>query len=269
MPLGKASEYPAHYAPDQLYAVPRLENRQRLGLTDGRWPWHGEDLWQAYEVSWLSEQGVPRVAVATLRVPAASPNLVESKSLKLYLNSLNQTCLADAGAVAQLIEKDLSSLVKSPVQVQLYGLHEAPGISAPGDGVVLIDDEPVQIDQYAYDPALLRVERGLAPVSESLCSHLLKSNCPVTGQPDWASLFIDYQGPKINRAQLLKYIVGFRQCQDFHEHCVETIFTDVMRYCQPAWLTVSARYTRRGGIEINPWRSTHPGSAPILRLSRQ
>ncbi|TVT34945.1 NADPH-dependent 7-cyano-7-deazaguanine reductase QueF [Marinobacter vinifirmus] len=266
-PLGKSSEYPDQYDPSLLFPVAREENRRRIGLEDGRWPWFGEDLWQAWEISWLRPGGVPAVAWAEIRFPAASPSIIESKSLKLYLNSLNQAVFSTVEQVAETITADLSSACGAAVDVRLLSVDEsAPAIGRP-EGYELIDDEPVDDVVYEYSAESLTVSGE--EVSEQLCSHLLKSNCPVTGQPDWATVLIRYQGKKIDRSGLLRYIVSFRQKQDFHEHCVETVFTDLMARCKPEQLTVCARYTRRGGLDINPWRSTSPEQGPGPRLVRQ
>src|SRR5690554_1736027 len=201
-PLGKASEYPDQYDPSLLFPVARDENRRRIGLSDGRWPWFGEDLWQAWEVSWLRPGGVPAVAWAEIRFPAAAPSLIESKSLKLYLNSLNQTAFGSPQRVSETIAADLSSACGATVQVQLRSVDEsAPAIGRPA-GFELIDDEPVSEVTYEYSAETLQASGGM--VTESLCSHLLKSNCPVTGQPDWATLMVRYTGPKISRAGLLR-----------------------------------------------------------------
>ncbi len=266
-PLGKSSDYPTRYAPELLFPVPRDDNRHRIGLADGRWPWFGEDLWQAWELSWLRPSGVPEVAWGEFRLPAASPSLIESKSLKLYLNSLNQAVFSSSDQVRETIARDLSSACGAAVAVELFSVDRTVPARGRPDGAVLIDDEPVSEVGYEYCPEVLRCSGG--QVAESLCSHLLKSNCPVTGQPDWGSLLIEYTGAAIDRAALLRYVVGFRQQQDFHEHCVETVFTDLMQACGPDQLTVSARYTRRGGLDINPWRSTAAGEAPRIRLVRQ
>ncbi|MBW4936290.1 NADPH-dependent 7-cyano-7-deazaguanine reductase QueF [Marinobacter sp. F4206] len=266
-PLGKSSEYPDHYDPALLFPVAREENRRRLGLNDGRWPWFGEDLWQAWEVSWLRHSGVPAVAWAEIRFPAASPSIIESKSLKLYLNSFNQTVFSSMEQVAETMAEDLSSACGAAVQVDIKSVDESGEAVGRPPGHELIDDEPVTEPTYEYSPEVLAASGEV--VTESLCSHLLKSNCPVTGQPDWATLMVTYTGPKIVRSALLKYVVGFRQKQDFHEHCVETVFTDLMARCQPERLTVCARYTRRGGLDINPWRGTEPDQTPTPRLVRQ
>lgn len=266
-PLGKSSEYPDEYDPTLLFPVPREANRRRIGLEDGRWPWFGEDLWQAWEISWLRPGGVPAVAWAEIRFPAASPAIIESKSLKLYLNSLNQMVFSSEDQVRETVVNDLSSACGAAVDVRLLSVDEsAPAIGRP-QGYELIDDEPVEEVVYEYSPEALTA--GGEVVTEALCSHLLKSNCPVTGQPDWATVLIRYTGPKVDRSGLLKYIVGFRQKQDFHEHCVETLFTDLMAHCKPQHLSVCARYTRRGGLDINPWRSTEPEADPGPRLVRQ
>ncbi|WP_148863009.1 NADPH-dependent 7-cyano-7-deazaguanine reductase QueF [Marinobacter fonticola] len=266
-PLGKSSEYPERYAPELLFPVPRQDNRRRIGLDDGRWPWFGADLWQAWELSWLRPSGVPAVGWGVIRVPAASPTIIESKSLKLYLNSLNQEVFSSHEQVQERIGEDLSSACGAVVSVEIYSVDAPSSIVSRPQDFELIDDEPVEVD--AYTPCPERLAAGGDRVSEALCSHLLKSNCPVTGQPDWGSLLIRYSGRKIDRASLLHYVVGFRQKQDFHEHCVETVFTDLMTYCQPESLTVSAHYTRRGGLDINPWRSTDPHEPPMPRLLRQ
>jgi 7-cyano-7-deazaguanine reductase len=267
-PLGKSSEYPDSYDPALLFPVSRDLNRRRIGLEDGRWPWFGEDLWQGWEISWLRPDGVPVVAWAEIFVPAASPSIIESKSVKLYLNSLNQAVFSSADRVGEVISQDLSSVSGAAVSVTLHSVDESARVAGRPEGFLLIDDEPLTDVGYEYDPSVLGTASD-DTVTERLCSHLLKSNCPVTGQPDWATLLVEYTGPAIDHASLLRYVVGFRQTQDFHEHCVETIFTDLMAQCQPEHLTVCARYTRRGGLDINPLRSTAPDAAFGPRLIRQ
>jgi len=268
-PLGKSSEYPDSYDPNLLFPVARDENRRRIGLEDGRWPWFGEDLWQAWEVSWLRPGGVPAVAWAEIFVPAASPSIIESKSLKLYLNSLNQHVFSTPEQLVERVVSDLSSACGAAVRVNLHSVDESGEATGRPEGYQLIDDEPVADVVYQYAPESLTVEQGAEVVTEQLCSHLLKSNCPVTGQPDWGTLLISYTGPKVDRSALLRYIVSFRNKQDFHEHCVETVFTDLMKQCQPTELAVCARYTRRGGLDINPWRSTQAEGNAGPRLIRQ
>lgn len=268
-PLGKSSEYPDHYDPSLLFPVERAANRHRLGLADGHWPWFGEDLWQAWELSWLRPGGVPAVAWAEIRVPADSPAIIESKSLKLYLNSLNQEVFRSPEQLAEVIGRDLSRAAGAPVQVSLRDVNADSVVVGCPPGYELIDDESVPDVVYEYAPERLKVQDPGERVSEQLCSHLLKSNCPVTGQPDWGTLLIRYTGPRIDHSALLAYIVSFRNKQDFHEHCVETVFSDLMNRCRPESLTVCARYTRRGGLDINPWRSTSAEAGAGPRLVRQ
>ena len=255
-PLGKASAYEASYNPGLLFPLARADKRAELGLAaTGTLPFFGMDVWNAYEVSWLNMRGKPQVALATIQVPADSPNIIESKSMKLYFNSFNQSKVAGPEALVELLRTDLSNAVGSSVQVKLT-LPEDFGKLQMGefDGL-LLDRLDIEVTDYTPDPALLTVNRDEAPVEETLVSHLLKSNCLVTGQPDWGSVQIRYVGNPINQEGLLKYLIGFRTHQEFHEQCVERIFMDVLRQCQPTKLLVSARYTRRGGIDINPWRS--------------
>lgn len=253
-PLGKSSSYASDYDPGLLFAIARADKRAELGIT-GSLPFFGMDVWNAYEVSWLNLRGKPQVAILTLQVPADSPNIVESKSLKLYLNSLNQSRVASAQALAELLRADLSAAVGAPVQIRLTGSEEFGKLSMGELEGLLLDRLDIEVDAYHPDPALLTAHRDEAQVEETLVSHLLKSNCLVTGQPDWASVQIYYAGPAINQEGLLKYLIGFREHQEFHEQCVERIFMDLLRQCTPSKLMVLARYTRRGGIDINPWRS--------------
>jgi len=259
LPLGRRVDYPRHYDAGLLHPISRAAGRHALGLADAALPFVGHDRWQAYELSWLDPRGKPQVATATFTVPADSPNLVESKSLKLYLNSFNATAFDGDEAVRQRIAADLSAAAEAPVQVA-FGLPPF----APADDVATtidIDDQQIDIDHYGPPRAqLLAADPGDA-VEETLASALLKSNCPVTGQPDWADLRIAYRGPRIDRAGLLRYVASFRDHAGFHEQCVERIFVDLMARCAPQALSVDARYTRRGGLDINPWRAT-PGARP-------
>ncbi|OZI36590.1 NADPH-dependent 7-cyano-7-deazaguanine reductase QueF [Bordetella genomosp. 1] len=268
-PLGHSVAYPTAYDPSLLFPIPRAGNRATLALGVAL-PFRGADIWNAYELSWLDAKGKPRVAMATFVIPADSPNIIESKSFKLYLNSFNQARLPNAQALRDHLERDLSQAAGAPVALDFI-LPQRFGELAIGEleGDYL-DKLDVEIDTYEPAPQLLAVA-GDTVVEETLASRLLKSNCPVTGQPDWASVQIRYRGRPLDRAALLKYIVSFRQHAEFHEHCVERIFTDIQRACAPEWLTVYARYTRRGGLDINPWRSNAPGaSLPAdLRIARQ
>jgi 7-cyano-7-deazaguanine reductase len=255
--LGREVAYPTGYDPSLLFPIPRAGARAELGLdAAAALPFHGHDRWHAYELSWLDARGKPQVATATLQVPCDSPNLVESKSLKLYLNSLNGARFDDAQAMRARIAQDLSRSASAPVTVT-FGL---PPIAVEGEGES-IDGIDADFDDYGPpNPGYLQADDGMQ-VDEHLHSALLKSNCPVTGQPDWASLHLRYRGPRIDRTGLLRYLVSFREHAGFHEQCVEQIFLDVLRRCQPASLSVEARYTRRGGLDINPWRGTG-GQAP-------
>ncbi len=250
--LGREVAYPSQYDPGLLFPIPRAAARAEIGLADGALPFAGQDRWHAYELGWLDLRGKPRMATATLRVPCDSPHLVESKSLKLYLNSLNAARFADDEAVRACIAADLSACAGAPVAV-VFGLP--PVVAAPGES---IDGLDVAIDCYGPPQAhFLSAEAGTL-VSETLVSDLLKSNCPVTGQPDWAGVSIRYHGPRIDRAGLLRYLVSYRDHAEFHEQCVERIFHDLLRHCGCHTLEVEARYTRRGGLDINPRRAT-PG----------
>jgi 7-cyano-7-deazaguanine reductase len=266
IPLGREVAYPDHYDPGLLFPIPRAQGRAAIGVDVAALPFVGHDRWHAYELSWLDARGKPVVATATLTVPADSPQLIESKSLKLYLNSLNATRFDSPERVREIVCADLSAAAGAPVAV-VFGL---PPFAGSDDEAVSIDDQDLAIDRYGPpDAALLSADAGEAVV-ETLTSALLKSNCPVTGQPDWASLRIAYRGPRIDRAGLLRYLVSFRDHAEFHEQCVERVFVDLLARCRPAMLSVEARYTRRGGLDINPWRAT-PGtpSPPPGRDPRQ
>jgi 7-cyano-7-deazaguanine reductase len=269
-PLGKPVAYQAEYMPSLLYPIARQQKREEIGVT-GTLPFFGVDIWNAYEVSWLNLRGKPQVAIATFMVPADSPNIIESKSFKLYLNSFNQTRLASADALLELLRADLSAGFGAPVQVKLT-MPDAFSTLRMGElEGLLLDRLDIEVTDYAPNPALLKANHDEAVVEETLVSHLLKSNCLVTGQPDWGSVQIRYVGAQIDQAGLLQYLIGFRGHNEFHEQCVERIFMDILRHCRPQKLAVYARYTRRGGLDINPWRSNfttgqHP---PNLRNARQ
>ena len=260
-PLGKATEYQSHYAPELLYPIPRQLKRSELGITDDALPFVGEDLWNSYELSWLNEKGKPVVAVGTFRVPADSPNLIESKSFKLYLNSFNQTTFASLEMVSTTMARDLSAAAGRPVEVALESLSASPRASIGIPAGILLDELDIACERYQPAPELLTTLPG-ETVEETLYSHLLKSNCLVTGQPDWAMVVIRYRGKPIDRTGLLRYIVSFRNHNEFHEQCVERIFTDIKQHCQPEALAVHARYTRRGGLDINPFRSSGDYAPP-------
>ncbi|MDH4124942.1 MAG: NADPH-dependent 7-cyano-7-deazaguanine reductase QueF [Gammaproteobacteria bacterium] len=263
-PLGKASRYRNQYEPGLLFAIARRASRQAIGLEDN-FPFFGSDIWTAWELTWLNPAGVPQVAVAEFRVPFDSPCLIESKSLKLYLNSFTMSRYASADALRDVIAHDLSSSAGAAVEVRLCSPAAAlPLSSPPGD---CIDHIAARCDVYDVDASLLSA--GTAIVSERLYSHLLRSLCPVTDQPDLGSVLIAYSGPQIDRAGLLRYIVSYREHNDFHEACVERMFMDILRRCRPTQLSVYARFQRRGGIDINPFRSNFEAMPASFRLPRQ
>ncbi|WNL41266.1 NADPH-dependent 7-cyano-7-deazaguanine reductase QueF [Halomonas sp. PAMB 3264] len=266
-PLGRDSAYPEQYDAALLFPIARAANRAPLGIEEGALPFIGEDEWHAFEVSWLNGRGKPVVAVARFTLPASSPNLIESKSWKLYLNSFNQTRFENIDAVRGVLKEDLSRVAGAAVGVELFDVDDAAldPVRLPGECLDALD---IAVDDYT--PSADHLSADGEVIEETLYSHLLKSNCPVTGQPDWGSVMIRYKGKKIDREGLLRYLIGFRQHQDFHEHCVEHIFTDMMQRADPEELLVLARYVRRGGLDISPWRATK-GMAPpgSLRLARQ
>nr|WP_067285836.1 NADPH-dependent 7-cyano-7-deazaguanine reductase QueF [Marinobacterium profundum] len=264
-PLGQDTAYVNTYDAGQLYPIARNLNWQKRGIDQASLPFAGEDIWNAYEVSWLNGRGKPVVRLAEFRIPASSSHIIESKSFKLYLNSFNLSRFDSEAVVSALMTQDLSAVAGGEVQVRLI----APDASAPigsFEGSCL-DELDVEIEHYQPAPELLGAGENV--VTESLYSHLLKSNCPVTGQPDWASIQVSYTGPQIDREGLLRYLVSYREHGDFHEQCVENIFMDIWQQCRPESLSVYARYVRRGGLDINPYRSSQPGEAPNLRLDRQ
>lgn len=261
IPLGREVAYPAHYDPGLLFPIARTHGRDAVGVDARALPFIGHDRWHAYELSWLDTRGKPVVATATIEVPADSLFLIESKSLKLYLNSLNAARFGNAEAVHQTIVADLSRAAGGPVRVA-FGL---PPFAVADDDTVLIDTLDIDIDDYGPPNAAYLALESDVTVEEALQSALLKSNCPVTGQPDWASVHIAYRGPKIDRAGLLRYLVSFRDHAEFHEQCVERIFVDLQTRCRPQTLSVEARYTRRGGLDINPWRATPGALRPAAR----
>lgn len=267
--LGKTTDYRDEYDASLLQAVPRSLNRDPLGLSAERLPFHGADIWTLYELSWLNQNGLPQVAVGEVSLDARSQNLVESKSFKLYLNSFNQTRFSSWQAVQETMQRDLSACAQGNVEVRLYRLSELEGEPVAHFHGECIDDQDIIIDNYEFDVSYLAGAAGEKIVEETLVSHLLKSNCLITHQPDWGSVQIAYRGPQIDREKLLRYLVSFRHHNEFHEQCVERIFNDIQRFCRPEKLSVYARYTRRGGLDINPWRANSPFSPATGRLVRQ
>ena len=267
--LGKKTEYHDSYQPTLLQAVPRSLNREPLGLYPDNLPFHGADIWTLYELSWLNSKGLPQVAVGEVTLAADSINLIESKSFKLYLNSFNQTRFSSWDEVRQTMERDLSACAQGNVSVQLFRLQEIEGQPVGHLSGICIDEQDIAIDNYEFNADYLCDATDADIVEEELVSHLLKSNCLITNQPDWGSVQIRYRGPRIQREALLRYLVSFRHHNEFHEQCVERIFNDILRFCQPESLSVYARYTRRGGLDINPWRTNSDFEPTHARLARQ
>ena len=269
LPLGRDVAYPDAYAPDLLYGISRAPNRAEIGI-GATLPFQGVDVWNAYELSWLDARGKPCVAIAQFRLPATSPTIIESKSFKLYLNSFNRERVRDVDDLRARLVRDLSAVAGADVQVDLISAERFGDTTLAELEGESIDELAVDIDDYGPpNPTYLTAADAGSVVEERLVSNVLKSNCPVTGQPDWASVQIHYTGPRIDRTGLLRYIVSFREHAEFHEHCVERIFVDLMHRCAPGSLSVYARYTRRGGLDINPWRATHAGVPPNPRGARQ
>lgn len=274
--LGKPSAYEDRYNPGLLFPLPRAPKRAEVGIT-GSLPFLGADLWTAFELGWLNPKGKPQVALAHITVPAETPHIIESKSFKLYLNSFNNSVFADIDAVRHTLRADLTEAawrgapavgaslgvkVLPPEQFDREPLHELDGLN--------LDRLDIDCTRYTPAPDLLTAAINEQPVTETLTSHLLKSNCLVTGQPDWGSVQISYTGPQIAQEGLLQYIVSFRNHNEFHEQCVERMYTDIMARCKPTKLTVYARYTRRGGLDISPWRTSYPQAVPPhIRTARQ
>lgn len=267
--LGQKTEYASQYDRTLLQPVPRALNRDGLGITQNQPFTIGADIWTAYEISWLNEKGLPQVAIADVYLDYQSQNLIESKSFKLYLNSFNQSKFADFNAVQQTMQRDLSECAQGDVKVRLnpVAVYDSQKIDhLQGD---CIDEQDIEITSYEFNADWLKDCVSDEIVEEKLVSHLLKSNCLITNQPDWGTLHIHYIGKKIDYEKLLRYVVSFRQHNEFHEQCVERIFCDLMHYAKPEKLTVYARYTRRGGLDINPFRSNFENLPENLRLARQ
>ena len=267
--LGKQVDYEFEYNPDLLQGVPRSLSRDTLDLANSSLPFDGIDTWTGYELSWLNLKGKPNVAILECHVPITSENLIESKSFKLYLNSFNQTKFASAEDVRQVLQADLSACAGEPVEVKLILPEQFSSLQFQEFNGTLLDSLDVEIDQYSPNTQYLTVAKNETGIQETLVSHLLKSNCLITSQPDWASIQIRYEGKAIEHEGLLKYLISFRQHNEFHEQCVERIYNDIMQHCQPDKLTVCARYTRRGGLDINPFRSNYEAPYANHRQARQ
>ena len=267
LPLGKETGYPHKYAPEALYPIPRADGRDSLGLR-GDLPFSGVDIWNAWELTWLGDGGLPAVATAEILVPADSPCIVESKSLKLYMSSFSMSQFASSVKVAETITRDLRVCTGSRVQVNVLPVVSTEARRVSRLAGTCLDSLAVTCSNWDVDANLLQADSDTI-VEEDLHTHLLRSLCPVTSQPDIGSLQISYRGPKIDRASLLRYVVSYRQHNDFHESCVERMFVDLLSRCAPAKLSIHARYQRRGGIDINPFRSNTHERPLNLRLWRQ
>ena len=267
--LGQNTEYKSQYDASLLQPVPRRLNREGLGIVEQQPFNQGADVWTCYELSWLNSNGLPQVAIADVEIDFKSENLIESKSFKLYLNSFNQTKFASIEEVEQTLTRDLRKCASGQVSVKIHKLADytnQPIVSFAGE---CIDEQEIQIESYTFSNQHLENVAEDEIVEETLVSHLLKSNCLITSQPDWGSVQIHYVGKRLNREKLLRYLVSFREHNEFHEQCVERIFTDLMQFAKPEKLTVYARYTRRGGLDINPFRSNFERVPVNLRMARQ
>lgn len=263
--LGKPTDYISVYSPQLLFPIARHQARSTLNLENPTF--NGADRWTAYELSWLNLKGKPQAAIGEFTFSCHSPNLIESKSFKLYLNSLNQTRFVDMEALKKTLERDLSEIAEGTVNVHLFSLESLSHFSPQKFEGICLDSIDVEISDFKYNPQLLITHHSLG--KEKVFTDLFRSNCPVTSQPDWASVWIHYEGPQIDHEQLLCYLISFREHHGFHEECVERIYTDLMRFCQPKHLTVYARFTRRGGLDINPYRSNFETIPLENRLIRQ
>ncbi len=264
--LGRQVDFSPGYDPSQLCPIPRSLGRAAAGIPDGLIR-HGEDIWNIYELSWLTASGLPEVAMAEVRAPWTSPCLIESKSLKLYCNSFNMSCLENAASVREAMERDLSQAAGAPVRVELIPPDRFAAARVAEPEGVCLDNLDASDFVYHIEPKFLRATGD--EVRQAFFSRLFRSRCPVTGQPDWATVCVRHVGPRIHPEGLLRYLVSFREHQGFHEACVERIFSDISQRCHPSHLEVSARFTRRGGIDINPIRSTQPGPWTNIRDPRQ
>jgi 7-cyano-7-deazaguanine reductase len=265
--LGKTTSYCSEYSPDLLFAIPRQEKREEIGLSSSL-PFHGVDIWNAYEISWLSPKGKPCVAIAQITIPCDTTCLVESKSMKLYFNSFNQTKISSHKEVERIISRDLSAATQGAVVVDLVAPGQFDTFNCGEISGRCIDDLDIAIEEYTVEPEVL-CSNAEEMVEETLYSNLLKSNCLVTGQPDWATVWIHYHGPRIDASSLLRYIVSFRQHNEFHEQCIERMFVDIIKQCHIEKLTVCGQYTRRGGVDINPFRSNFEENKSFIRTFRQ
>ncbi|OJU80736.1 MAG: NADPH-dependent 7-cyano-7-deazaguanine reductase QueF [Chlamydia sp. 32-24] len=265
-PLGQKTVYIQTYSPEQLYPVPRSLARKKTNIPESL-PFHGIDIWNGYELSWLNKKGKPQFALCTFIFSCTSPTIVESKSLKLYLNSFNQSIFVSANEVQTIIKKDLSLATNSDVEVHIFPHTDLINTSLKDFDGQCVDHLDIETSCYSVTPSFLTTQDEC--VQEKIYTHLLKSNCLATGQPDWGSIFLHYKGPKINQESFLKYIISYRNHSGFAEHCIEQIYCDILHYCKPELLTVYGCYTRRGGLDINPFRSNFEQRPNLFRHVRQ
>ena len=270
-PLGKISTYIDKYDKSLLFPIDRQLNRTELGIVKNNLSFRGYDIWNAFELSWLNKKGKPEIALCRFIIPCESDNLIESKSFKLYLNSFNGSKFSSAEDVKGILQKDISDAAGSKVKVEMYSENDVAGTEIKTLNAECLDELGVNCDTYSINPNFLYLTENSHIVKEALYSNLLKTNCPVTGQPDWGTILIKYKGKQICHEGLLKYIVSFRNHNGFHEHCVEQVFTEIINRCSPEKLTVYARYTRRGGLDINPIRTNDKTTEIpcMMRLFRQ
>lgn len=268
LPLGQVTDYVDRYTPALLAEIPRWDAREHLDLDDTTLPFHGIDIWNAYELSWLNAKGKPQVAMVQIIVPCGSPCIVESKSLKLFLNSFANSRFNSSAAVRSAIEQELSRIVKAQVEVSLMSLQQAAQLPVWEDQGLCVDHLDIEFENYDYAPEVLTCDQGPEQTGV-LVSHLLRSHCPVTNQPDWATVMVRYIGAPISPVGFLRYVVSLRNHQGFHEQIIEQMFVDLLRQCAPRRLSVYGRFTRRGGIDINPFRSNHEQELPNWRTVRQ
>ncbi|ALD15248.1 NADPH-dependent 7-cyano-7-deazaguanine reductase [Buchnera aphidicola (Aphis glycines)] len=253
-----------------LQSIPRKKHRIQIKINHANLPFIGKDVWTLYEISWLNLNGVPQVAIAKIEFNSTTENIVESKSLKIYVNSFNQIKFKNRRNLIEIFTSDLNKCVTGEVSVKFFYLHEIENLGISKFSGTCIDNKNIAIKSYNYNKLLLKnCSKKNKIVIESLYSNLFKSNCPITNQPDWASINIVYSGQKISHIALLKYLVSFRNHNEFHEECIERIFNDIQEICNPQKLSIYARYTRRGGIDINPWRSNIFFEPNLIRLARQ
>lgn len=268
--LGQQTEYKDSYDASLLFPIARKLNRDDLNIDESALPFKGEDTWTGYELSWLNQKGKPVVAVAEFIFPATSSHIIESKSFKLYLNSFNQTKFDSMAQVQQMLTRDLSKSANCDVVVKLFNADDFDCLMPTPFTGTCLDDLDIEVSEYDLNTELLKADASNEILTETLYSHLLKSNCLITSQPDWASVVIRYTGKKICHESLLKYLISFRNHNEFHEQCVERLFCDIQNKFSMTQLEVFARYTRRGGLDINPYRSTDFSTTQFkLKSNRQ